>query len=56
MHLVDAGLFGKVNLPPIPGAAQLPDSLAGRCTNVPCHPSIIGLAFTLYLAHPLSSV
>jgi hypothetical protein len=56
MHLVDAGLLGKVDLPPVPGAAQLPDSLARRRTDVPCHPSMIGLAFALYLAHTLFAV
>jgi len=56
MHLVDTGLFGKVNLPPIPCAAQLPDPLAGRRTDVLRHPFIIGLAFTLYLAHTLFAV
>ena len=53
MHLVDAGLLGKVNLPPIPGAAQLPDSLPSRRTDVLCHAFIIGLAFALYLVHTL---
>ena len=51
---MNAGLLGKVNLPPIPGAAQLPDSLAGRRTDVLCHAFIIGLAFALYLVHTLS--
>ena len=51
---MDAGLFGKVNLSPVPGAAQLPNSLARRHADVPCHPSMIGLAFALYLAHTLS--
>jgi len=37
-------------------AAQLPDSLAGRRTDVLCHAFIIGLAFALYLVHPLSGV
>ncbi len=53
MHLVDARLLGKVDLPPALGAAQLPDSLAGCRTDVPCHASMIGLAFALYLAHTL---
>jgi hypothetical protein len=53
MHFVDAGLFGKVDLPPIPGAAQFPDPLARRRTDVLCHASMIGLAFALYLAHTL---
>ena len=54
MYLVDAGLLGKVNLPPIPGAAQLPDPLARRRTDVLCHAFIIGLAFALYLVRTLS--
>jgi hypothetical protein len=56
MNFMDAGLLGKVDLPPVPGAAQLPDPLAGRRTDVPCHPSMIGLAFALYLAHTLFAV
>jgi hypothetical protein len=40
-------------LPPIPGAAQLPDSLPSRRTDVLCHAFIIGLAFALYLVHTL---
>jgi len=51
---VDARLFGKVNLPPVPCAAQLSDPLARRRTDVLCHASMIGLAFALYLAHTLS--
>lgn len=51
---MDAGLFGKINLPPTPGAAQLPDPLARRRTDVLCHPFIVGLVFALYLAHTLS--
>jgi len=53
---MDAGLFGKVNLSPVPGAAQLPDPLARRRTDVLCHPPMIGLAFALYLAHTLFGV
>ena len=47
-------MLGKIDLPPIPGAAQLPDSLACRRTDVLCHAFIIGLAFALYLVHTLS--
>ncbi len=54
MHLMDAGLFGKVDLPPVPGAAQLSDALARCRTDVLCHAFMIGLAFALYLAHTLS--
>jgi hypothetical protein len=50
---MDAGLLGKVNLPPLPGAAQFPDPLTRRRTDVLCHAFIIGLAFALYLAHTL---
>jgi len=50
---MDAGLLSKVNLSPVPGAAQFPDSLPRRCADVLCHPSMIGLAFALYLAHTL---
>jgi hypothetical protein len=50
---MDAGLLGKVDLPPAPGAAQLPDSLARCRADVPCHASIMELAFALYLAHTL---
>ena len=56
MHLVDAGLLGKVNLPPIPGAAQLPDPLTRRRADVLCHVFIIGLAHALYLVHTLSGL
>ena len=56
MHLVDARLLGKVNLSPIPGSAQLPDSLARRLTDVLRHAFIIWLAFALYLAHTLFEV
>ena len=56
MHLVDAGLLGKVDLPPIPGAAQFPDPLTRRRTDVLCHAFIIGLAFALYLVHTLFDV
>ena len=53
VDLMDAGMLGKVDLSPIPGAAQLPDPLARRRTDVLCHAFIIGLAFALYLAHTL---
>jgi len=53
---MDSGLLGKVNLPPVPGAAQFPDSLPRRRTDVLCHAFIIGLAFALYLAHTLSGI
>ena len=56
VDFVDAGLLGKVNLSPVPGAAQLPDSLAGRRTDVLCHASMIGLAFALYLVRTLFGV
>ena len=55
VDLVDAGLLGKVDLPPVPGAAQLPDPLTRRRTDVLCHAFIIGLAFALYLVHTLFS-
>ena len=47
-------MLGKVDLPPVPGAAQLPDPLARRRTDVLCHASMIGLAFALYLVRTLS--
>jgi hypothetical protein len=34
VDFVDSGLLGKVNLPPIPGTAQLSDPLAGRRTDM----------------------
>jgi TPR repeat protein len=49
-------MLGKVDLPPVPGAAQLPDPLTRRRTDVLCHASMIGLAFALYLAHTLFTV
>jgi hypothetical protein len=56
MDFVDAGLLGKINLPPIPGATQLPDSLAGRAQMSLAIRSSVGLAFALYLAHTLFGV
>lgn len=46
-------MFGKVDLPPALGAAQLPDSLAQSHADIRCHSAMIGLAFPLYLAHTL---
>lgn len=51
---MDTGLLGKVDLPPVPGAAQFPNSLARRRTDAPCHAFMIGLGFALYLTHTLS--
>lgn len=51
---MDTGVFGKVDLSPVPGTAQLPNALARRSTDVLCHAFIIGLVFALYLAHTLS--
>ena len=53
---MDSGLFCKVNLSPAPRAAELPDSLARRRADVPCHPFMVGLAFALDLAHTLFAV
>jgi len=53
VDFVDAGLLGKINLPPASGAAQFPDPLTRRRTDVLCHPFMIELAFALYLAHTL---
>ena len=50
---MDTGVFGKVDLSPVPGTAQLPNALARRSTDVLCHAFIIGLVFALYLAHTL---
>jgi tetratricopeptide (TPR) repeat protein len=47
-------MFGKIDLSPISGAAQLPDPLTRCSTDVLCHPFMFGLAFALYLAHTLS--
>jgi hypothetical protein len=47
-------MLRKVNLPPVLGAAQFPDSLPQRHADIRCHPSIVGLAHALYLAHTLS--
>lgn len=54
VDLMDARLLGKINLSPALGPAQLPDSLARRCADVPCHAFMVGLVFALYLAHTLS--
>jgi len=53
VDLVDAGLLGKVDLPPTPGAAQLSDPLTRRCTDFLCHSPMFGLVDALYLAHTL---
>lgn len=50
---MDAGLLGKVYLPPIPGVSQLPDPLTRRRTDVLFHAFIMELVFALYLVHPL---
>jgi hypothetical protein len=50
---MDAGMLGKVDLPPAFGPAQLSDALTRRRTDVFCHAFMIGLAFALYLAHTL---
>ena len=47
VDLMDAGLLGKVDLPPIPGAAQLSDPLTGRRTVVLCCASMFGLGDAL---------
>jgi hypothetical protein len=47
-------MLGKVNLSPALGPAQFSHALACRLADVSCHPSIIELAFPLYLAHTLS--
>ncbi len=54
VDLMDAGLLGEIDLPPVPGAAQFPDALARRRTDVLCHAFMVVLADTLYLAHTLS--
>ena len=60
VDLMDAGVLRKVNLPPIPGEAQLPDTFSRRSTDVLCHDIMFGLVYALYLAyalilvHPLS--
>jgi len=46
-------MLGKVDLSPIPGAAQLSDALPRCRTNVLCHASMFGLVDALYLAHTL---
>ncbi len=56
VDFVDAGLLGKVDLPPVPGAAQFPDPFTRRRTDVLCHASMIGLVLALYLAHTLSGI
>jgi hypothetical protein len=48
-------VLGKIDLPPTFGPAQLPDTLASRSADVPCHVDIIELAFTLDLVHTLSA-
>jgi len=56
VDLMDPRLLSKVNLPPTPGAAQLPDSLACRLADVTCHSFMVELVFPLYLAHTLFGV
>ena len=46
-------MLRKVNLPPAPGEAQLPDPLTQCHADVLCHPIMVGLALALYLAHTL---
>jgi hypothetical protein len=46
-------MLGKVNLSPVPGAAQLSDAFPRHRTEVLCHAFMIGLARALYLAHTL---
>ena len=47
-------MFGKIDLSPTSGPAQLSDALACRCTDVLCHANMVGLVFALYLVHTLS--
>jgi hypothetical protein len=51
---MDARVCGKIDLSPTSGAAQLPNALACRHTDVLCHSNIVVLVFALYLVHPLS--
>lgn len=53
VDLMDAGLFGKIDLPLTFGAAYFPDTFSRRRADVLCHSPILGLADALYLAHTL---
>ncbi len=54
MNLVDPRLFGKVDLPPTPFLAELPDFLAKLDANIRRHSSSIDLVEALYLVDALS--
>ena len=52
---MDAGLFGKIDLPPPLSRPQRPDSLADQDANITCHAAMFGLVLALYLVHTLST-
>ena len=54
MNLMNARLFGKVDLPPTPFLAELPDSFAKVCAHIRGHSSSIDLVEALYLVDALS--
>jgi hypothetical protein len=54
MDFMDSRLFGKVDLPPTPFLAELPDSFAKLDAHIRRHSSSIDLVETLYLVDALS--
>jgi hypothetical protein len=54
MNLMNARLFGKVDLPPTPFLSELPDSFAKICAHIGGHSSSIDLVEALYLVDALS--
>lgn len=55
VNLVDARVFGEVDLPPTPLLSELPDSFAKLDADIRQHSSSIDLAEALYLVDALSS-
>jgi len=55
VNLVNARLFGEVNLTPAPLLSELPDSIANLDADIGVHPSSIDLVEALYLVDALSS-
>jgi hypothetical protein len=54
MNLMNARLFGKVDLPPTPFLSELPDSFAKLDAHIRGHSSSIDLVEALYLVDALS--
>ncbi len=55
VDLVDARLFGEVDLPPTPLFSELPDSFANLDAYIRIHSSSIDLVEALYLVDALSA-